>query len=179
MEKVREKRLKIAIAIMLVVCIVLMICFQVQKYKNSHKKYANIVVENGIVKSDADYDQLQKNNMKSKLANMGERDRMEYYIAHFINCCENKRYDLAYELLSDGFKENYFETQSKFEEYAKQHFPSMADLNFDNIQREGNTYIMWVIITDPINGTKDSGVEYNFVIEEKDLNDINLAFSVK
>ena len=104
MEKVREKRLKIAIAIMLVVCIVLMICFQVQKYKNSHKKYANIVVENGIVKSDADYDQLQKNNMKSKLANMGERDRMEYYIAHFINCCENKRYDLAYELLSDGFK---------------------------------------------------------------------------
>ena len=44
MEKVREKRLKIAIAIMLVVCIVLMICFQVQKYKNSHKKYANIVV---------------------------------------------------------------------------------------------------------------------------------------
>ena len=164
MEKVREKRLKIAIAIMLVVCIVLMICFQVQKYKNSHKKYANIVVENGIVKSDADYDQLQKNNMKSKLANMGERDRMEYYIAHFINCCENKRYDLAYELLSDG---------------AKQHFPSMADLNFDNIQREGNTYIMWVIITDPINGTKDSGIEYNFVIEEKDLNDINLAFSVK
>lgn len=179
MEKIKEKRLKVAIAIMLIVCIILMICFQVQKYKNSHKKYANVVVENGIIKSDADYDALQKENMKSKLANMGERDRMEYYISHFINCCENKRYDLAYELLSDGFKENYFGTQAEFEEYAKEKFPSMADLDFNNIQREGNTYIMWVKITDPINGTKNSGVEYNFVIEELDLNNINLAFSVK
>ena len=74
---------------------------------------------------------------------------------------------------------HFIGTQAEFEEYAKEKFPSMADLDFNNIQREGNTYIMWVKITDPINGTKNSGVEYNFVIEELDLNNINLAFSVK
>ncbi len=80
MRENQEKKLKIAIVIMIFVCITLVICFQVQKYKKSHKKYANVVVENGVVNSDADYDQLEKDNMKAKLLNMGERDRMEYYI---------------------------------------------------------------------------------------------------
>ena len=179
MKNNKEKALKTAIIIMLFVCITLVICFQVQKYKNNHKKYANIVVENGVIYSDADYDQLEKDNMRAKLLNMNERDRMEYYVSHFITNCEKKRYDLAYETLGSEFKNNYFASQADFEEYAKQKFPSMADVAFTNIERNNNIYVLWVTITDAINGTKDSGVEYHFVIEEKDINDINLAFSVK
>ena len=55
----------------------------------------------------------------------------------------------------------------------------MADLDFTNIERNGNTYVMWVTITDVLNGKRDSGIAYNFVIEEIDINDINMAFSVK
>ena len=179
MRENQEKKLKIAIVIMILVCITLVICFQVQKYKKNHKKYANVVVENGVVASDANYDKLEKDNMKAKLLNMGERDRMEYYIAHFINCCERKKYSLAYEMLGEDFKTGYFQTEEAFEKYAKEKFPSMANLDFTNIERNGNTYVMWVTITDVLNGKRDSGIEYNFVIEENDINNIKMAFSVK
>ena len=175
----KEKGLKIAIVMMLIVCIILVICFQIQKYRMNHVKYANIVIENGIVHSDADYDQLEKDNMRAKLVNMKERDRMEYYVSHFITNCEKGRYDLAYETLGTEFKNNYFATEIEFENYAKSKFPSMADVSFTNIERNNNVYVLWVTITDAINGTKDSGIEYNFVVEEKDINDIQLAFSVK
>ncbi len=82
-------------------------------------------------------------------------------------------------MLGEEFKTNYFQTQEAFEKYAKEKFPSMADLDFTNIERNGNTYVMWVTITDVLNGKRDSGIEYNFVIEENDINNIKMAFSVK
>ena len=123
--------------------------------------------------------EIENKAIVEKLSRMQERDRMEYYVSHFITNCEKGRYDLAYETLGTEFKNNYFATEIEFENYAKSKFPSMADVSFTNIERNNNVYVLWVTITDAINGTKDSGIEYNFVVEEKDINDIQLAFSVK
>ena len=41
----------------------------------------------------------------------GEESRIKYYVATFINSyVGDEKYDLAYEALSDGFKQNYFNT---------------------------------------------------------------------
>jgi hypothetical protein len=118
--------------------------------------------------------------MTEKLLSMGERDRMEYYVSNFINLVEKKEYEKAYDLLYEDFKNNYFPTAGQFQTYAQKYFPTMASLDFTNIERNGNMYVLWVTITDPINGKKsDAGKEYNFVIRENSVNDIDLSFSVE
>ena len=117
--------------------------------------------------------------MKEKLMAMGERDRMEYYVSNFITLVERKKYEEAYNLLYDDFKKNYFPTAGQFQSYAEKNFPSMASLDFTNIERNGDTYVLWLTITDVINGSKnDAGKEINFVVRENDVNDIDLSFSV-
>ena len=54
----------------------------------------------------------------------------------------------------------------------------MFSVEHTNIERNGNTYILWVNISDSL-GSKNSVQEYNFVIKENDLSDFELSFSVK
>ena len=55
----------------------------------------------------------------------------------------------------------------------------MASLDFTNIERNGDTYVLWVTITDVINGSKnDAGKEMNFVVRENEVNNIDLSFNV-
>lgn len=118
-------------------------------------------------------DKIEVNN----LAGMGERDRMEYYVASFIKTTGNKEYEKAYNMLYDDFKERYFPTLSSFEKYASNKFPSMCSVEHTNFERNGEVYVMWVNLSDSLAG-KDSTVEMNFVVKENDLNDFELSFKV-
>lgn len=118
-------------------------------------------------------DQIENGN----LSGMGERDRMEYYLKSFIDEVEASNYEKAYEMLYEEFKNNYFPTLEDFEKYAKKTFPKMSDISYTNFERNGDIYVLWVTISDSLAG-KDSAVEMNFVIQEYDLNDFVLSFSV-
>ena len=168
-----KKKIYISIIIVLVLLIIL-VSVAVNIKQNAEKDQFKIN-ENGI-----NYDEVEKTIMTEKLSNMKERDRMEYYITTFLNYAEDGNYSKAYNMLYENFKAKYFPTDLKFEEYAKTHFISMEDKEFTNIERQDNTYYMWVTIKDVLNGKKDDpGVEYTFVIRENSLNDIDLSFSVK
>lgn len=136
-----------------------------------------------------DYDQISQDELNAvigenidtmeinELANMGERDRMEFYVSKFISAIESKSYEEAYGMLYDEFKNNYFPTYAKFEEYAKTKFPSMFSLEHTNFERNGDVYVLWVTLTNPL-GSKDSGKEMNFIVKENALNDFVMSFSV-
>lgn len=113
----------------------------------------------------------------ASLSDMGEKDRMEYYIKDFIDAVENKEYETAYDMLYEEFKNNYFPTLETFEEYAKKTFPSLCSIENTNIERSGSVYVLWVTLYDALAG-KDSAVEMNFVIQENDLNDFVMSFTV-
>lgn len=118
------------------------------------------------------------NKMEKKdLSGLGERDRMEYYVSSFIEEVENGNYEEAYDMLYDDFKTNYFPTLASFEEYAKTKFPKMFSLEHTNIERNGDIYVLWVTLYNPL-GSKNSGIEMNFIIQENDLNDFVMSFSV-
>lgn len=114
---------------------------------------------------------------KIDLSELGERDRMEYYVSSFVEAIENEEYEDAYEMLYDDFKSNYFPTLASFEEYAKSKFPSMISLEHTNIERNGDVYVLWVTMYSSL-GSKDSGIEINFVVQENDLNDFVMSFTV-
>lgn len=112
-----------------------------------------------------------------KLNGMQERDRMEYYFSSFIKSIENKDYEKAYDMLYDEFKKNYFPDLNSFEEYAKKTFPKMATIEHTNIERSGETYVLFINISDALSPA-DTTKEMNVVIKENALNDFVMSFSV-
>lgn len=170
--RVKKNNTPIKIGIVVVIVIIFLIVLKVVSNKNKvdYSKLSDeelkVVVANKI-------DDINKN----ELGNLGERDRIEYYLSEFITAIENKNYETAYQMLYDEFKEKYFPSISDFEEYAKTKFPSMISLEHTNIERNGDTYILWITLSNPLAGKK-SQKEMNFVIRENGLNDFELSFSV-
>mgnify|MGYP007038285492 CR=1 FL=1 len=53
----------------------------------------------------------------------------------------------------------------------------MISMDYVNIERNGNVYVLWVTLSNPISGKK-SEKDLNFVVRENELNDFDLSFSV-
>lgn len=131
----------------------------------SQEEFETIVEEN--------VDSIEINRLKD----MGERDRIEYYVSKFVSSIGNKSYEYAYSLLYDEYKERYFPTLDKFEEYVKTRLPSRLSVEYTNIERNGEIYIIWATLKNPV-GTEETEVEMNFVVKENALNDFVMSFSV-
>lgn len=139
---------------------------EVIDYENMTQEEINLVI-----------DEKMENLEIMELSELGERDRMERYLSSFVSAIESKEYEEAYEMLYDDFKNNYFPTLESFETYAKKTFPSLWALEYTNIERNGEVYVLWVTMSNAL-GSNDSEVEMNFVIRENELNDFDLSFSV-
>lgn len=114
---------------------------------------------------------------KKALSKMNESDRAKHYASCFMDKIDLKQYEEAYDMLYDEFKNNYFPTLASFEEYAEKTFPNLFTLDHTNVERNGNIYVLWTTIYD-IMKSRNEGTEINFVIQENDLNDFVLSFSV-
>lgn len=141
---------------------------------NSNKNLGNV----NISVQDQNIDIQANKTELERIKSMNERTRIEYYVANYIEMLENGEYDKAYSLLNKDYKKNYFKTQSDFEEYCKKTFSKMLSVEYTNFERNGDIYVVWITMTDAINGTKNSGKEMNFVVKENTFNDYELSFSV-
>lgn len=106
-----------------------------------------------------------------------ETTRMKNYLGQFFTAIESKNYQEAYSMLFDSFKENYFKTLEEFEEYFKNNYPQNIVLNYKNVDRQGDIYILTVEIVNGLEITNK--FEQRFVIQENDLNDFNISFQVQ
>lgn len=163
--------------LIMIIGIAIILIFGIFFIKNLKKEksqdYSNMTDEEIDI---AIQEKVDKMKLKD-LSGLGERDRMEYYVSSFIKAIEAKKYEEAYEMLYDDFKNNYFQKLSDFEEYAKTKFPSMPSLEYTNIERNGDIYVLWVTLSDPLLG-RETEKEMNFVVKENDLNDFDLSFTV-
>ncbi len=176
----KEKNIILLILIILLVLLIILVTLVgILRNKEEDAPNENIKISNGVVETNVDYEETEKQIATEKLEGMLERDRMEYYVANFMNLLEKKEYEKAYELLYDDFKATYFPTAGQFQTYVESNFSSMMNLEFTNIERNGDVYVLWVKIQDAINGNKNQFDEYNFVVRENDINDVDLSFSVK
>ena len=157
----------IVVVVLAIIAIVTKPTKKVIDYETMTDEEINVVMEKNI-----------DTMLKNKLSALGEKDRMEYYISTFIKNIENKRYEEAYKVLYDDFKINYFPTLESFESYAKSKFPKMCSLEFTNIERNGEIYVLWVSITNSLS-SQSSSIDMNFVVKENALNDFVMSFSVK
>ena len=169
----RKSNRKILIGFAIVVVIIIIISLVLNNKKQKEVDISNMTDEeiSSIVQEKVDKMEIDE------LASLNERDRMERYVGNFIKKLEKKDYENAYEMLYDNFKQNYFPTLKSFEEYAKTKFPTTISVEYTNLERNGEVYVLWVVVSNPL-ASKDSGKEMNFVIQENDLNDYVMSFSV-
>lgn len=122
---------------------------------------------------------FEKENIIAKLQDMEERERMEFYFSMFWRNIENQEYEEAYDFLYSEFKQTYFPTLESFTQYVQTKFPKMAAIEYENIERNGDVYVLWVHIADALNGKQtDEKQQINVVIQENDYNDFVMSFSV-
>jgi hypothetical protein len=182
MRKRKQKKIDTSFLMVFVVLFVLIIIFiAILNMINGGKEVVyqgnlstNIEVDSG---KDANIVINQQDSETERISSMTERARIEYYATKFLNYVEAENYSEAYNLLNDTYKQNYFPTLSSFEKYAKSNFSKMMNIDYTNFERSGEVYVIWMTITDAINGGPDSGKEINFVVKENSYNDFELSFS--
>lgn len=170
MDKLKKRRLIIvSIIALLLILITLIICLSMvtkPKEQVDSEEQALLEIEEDI------------NNMQiHKLSGMEERDRIDYYVSNFVQLLQYKDYETAYELLNKDFKDNFFPTLDSFKDYAKKRFYSEISVEYENIERAGDIYVVWANMTNLL-GKSTNKDSINFVIKENDLNNYEISFSV-
>lgn len=112
------------------------------------------------------------------LKSMGEAERMYTYFADYITLVEGERYEEAYNLLYDDFKKQYFPTLNEFIFYIKSTYPKFIAVRYETIERQGDYYIIKVLIKDSIATEDVISLEQRFVLHEKNFNDYEISFQI-
>ena len=113
-----------------------------------------------------------------ELKSMSEVDRIHKYFSEYVKCIDLKDYETAYSYLYPEFKANYFPEFAKFEEYAKKTFPEFMGIQYEDIERQGNYYVLTVYIYDALAEQIDVYVVQKFVIYENNFGEFTLSFQV-
>lgn len=173
-DKTQVKVINIIMTVLAILIIISTVLSNMSENSNKEEQKINVTSSSNKEEKESKVRQMDL----EKLKKMGERDRMNYYFSYFVDLIENKAYETAYGMLYSEFKENYFNNLNQFIEYATVTFPKMANLNYTNIERNGDIYVLWVEVTDVLNGRKDEKTEINVVIRENDFADIEMSFTV-
>lgn len=172
MNNKKQRKIIILIGIILVIIIIISLIVILLSQNGgftSNDESANLVTND-----------IEEANNKSELENlydMSEQERITYYCAEFFKLVDKENYSKAYELLYSEYKENYFPTETSFSEYMKQYFPEDFSLDYTNFERLGDIYVLWVDVSDTLNGSMGHNFSMNVVIQENDFNDYVLSFS--
>ena len=155
------------------IIVVLVLVVLALKINNKKPDYTKMTEEEIDIAIEEEVEDIRLKN----LSKLGEGDRIEHYASDFMEKIDLGKFEDAYNMLYDEFKNNYFPTLASFEEYAKEKFPTVMSLEHTNIERNGDIYVVWTTVYDLMQ-SRDAGVEMKFVIQENDLNDFVLSFSV-
>lgn len=163
------KRVIVLLVALVIIAIILVININRTKSGKSDVNSVKKGVQN--TENEIEYSRLES------LSNKTEASRIKSYVGQFFTCIESKNYSKAYDMLFDSFKDNYFKTESLFQQYATNKYPTNIVLNYTNLEREGNYYIAELEIIDGINN--QSKINQRMVIEENNLNEFKISFQVQ
>lgn len=104
--------------------------------------------------------------------------KVQMNIDKFIQMVNRHDYKTSYNCIADGFKNNYFDIQDKFENYIKNAFFEYNNFEFENIEQKGNNlYTCTVTLTDLTGNSKDTK-KITIIMQLNDNYDFKMSFSV-
>lgn len=173
----------VVIVFLLILNLILVLKKVIEPKNQQQNNETNIVVLNeddGKSKQDVKVLPRTDEETVKYLATLNERGRMEYYCGQFFKHIRYKEYEKAYKMLYSEFKENYFKTEEEFEKYVKEHYPEMLGLEYDDIQRFANMYIIRLKLHN-LGEEGDGETEHiqRIVVQEYYYNNYKISFQVE
>lgn len=168
-KKVDQRKIIIVVTMVLVVVLILGLSI----YKVLTKETTNNTYEKAVLEKKEKLKEVAVEDLTGKT----EQERMEFYCAQFFNYVTIRDFDSAYNMLYHEYKENYFPTIESFETYMLKYFPAEISITYNNLERLGNIYILWIHVSDVYNGTFGHNFDMNVVIREDAYNDVKMSFS--
>lgn len=147
-----------------------------KQYEES-RKYAQEQQEENLQDDEMSQEEIDKEQLVN-LKSMGEEDRMYTYFYQYITMIESGRYEDAYNILYADFKNQYFPTLDSFTNYIQTRYPSFMSVQYNGIERQGEYYILTVLIGSAVANEDNTTLQQKFIIHEKDFNDFELSFQV-
>lgn len=171
-KNVNNKFFRVMILILIIVLVLLFIVNLILRNTLQEQQEENVVDTNTVTAEEIE--QNAKDRELEGLINADERTRIQQYCGTFIRHIENGEYDKAYDLLYPDFRNNYFKTLEDFTKYVQEKFPSdLILVSYDNIERQGQYYILFTTITSPLQ--PDYSMEQRFFFVENDFNDFKVS----
>lgn len=168
--------------LILIIILLILIAINIYVYIIHHTEETQVANINNIVNESTNYsiatEEQTTNSLETKISNMTERNRMQTYFGQYITYIESEKYETAYSKLNASFKEKYFPTIDKFKEYYKTKYPSISNLTYSNIERQGEYYILTVTVSASLD-TSFKSFEESVVIKENGNNDYEISFKVE
>lgn len=177
MKKKDEKAYTIILAMITCILMVINISIYINKNRYIIKEISteNTTVQKATIKTEEEKEEEEIATLKT----LGERDRMERYFGKYIGYIEEEEYEKAYNLLYEEFKQNYFKTLDDYVKYIKETYPEMISVEYTNIERQGQYYVLFVDIVDLMaTSGNENKISQNIVIYETDYNEFYISFSL-
>ena len=127
---------------------------------------------------EEDVKELTEQEKILELKSMNETDRIHQYFSSYINSVDARDYETAYGYLYPEFKQNYFPDQASFETYINGYYPKFMGIQYEDIDRQGEYYILKVLVYDAIQKEQVEYKEQSFIIYELDFGEFVLSFQV-
>lgn len=105
-----------------------------------------------------------------------ENQKVAFCIDKFIKNINDENYTLAYSMLSQGFKNNYFKTLANFENYVRQNFLGKDQIEFKEFQNEKEIYIYKVTLTSSKNS--ENKIEKSFNVKLGEETKFEISFNI-
>ena len=169
--------------ILLSIVVLILIAVNILIYINNHKTEIQestdnkVNTENIIKNTSVNSEQEIQDKVTNKVATLPEKNRMQIYFGNFITYIEQQDYENAYKLLNESFKNNYFPTIDEFKQYV-QKYPKNMTVDYQNIDRQGELFVLTVEIKDIFNSSVES-IKQRVVIRENNTNNFTLSFQVE
>lgn len=176
-----EKKKLIFILVLISILIIIAICLFAFINNNLKKNVQQnaLLNENTNMNYTTTSNDVDEQNRDTKVASLNERQRMQTYFGKYLTYIESQNYVEAYNLLYEGFKQNYFPTLEEFETYAKNNYPTNMVVEYINIERQGTIFILTVKIRNALSDNTQTDVpEQQIVVTENNVNDFKLSFEV-
>lgn len=105
-------------------------------------------------------------------------ERVQLNVDKFVKMINSHDYINIYDYLSEGFKENYFKTESEFEAYIKSIFYRYNKVTYKDITKKGSDIYTANIQIEDLTGENSEIKEFNIIIQLIDETNFVMSFEI-
>lgn len=120
---------------------------------------------------------IDSDNFIEEYNSSDERNKIMLNIDRWVQMINARDYRTSYNVLDKTFRENNFGTETDFENYMRQNFPSRYSVEYGEYTEQGQLGIQTIYLTDISN--KNNRIEKTIIMQLQEGTDFIMSFNVE